>query len=184
MVKLPRHFFIITSCCILIWLGLFIDRLFLFQSSENVAKFAAKLEFVVNILILISAFKIYRHMEDKMIWRWFTVSNVALFFTNSTWYLMVYLNKYEANHGGVIHFIAFLVPFFVWISSTVYWLLRVLQGYILNIGDWIVTLSIMAIITILIIFLLILSINYAVVFSMLTISQVASFIILLNSSSE
>ena len=56
--KIPGYFPYLLGFCLLIWLGLLMDRVFGFQEPFVISKFIAQIEFIVHFFILIASFKI------------------------------------------------------------------------------------------------------------------------------
>lgn len=173
-----RGFVSLVTFCLIAWLCLFVDRLFLFHDIDKIILLVAKLVYIPHFFIVLVAIKIYKNANEKNknILFWFALANIGLLLNDMSWYFVTYF-YFNITHISFLPFLLNLIPFFTWVVAITIFAYKILNQHVLQIKSRVKTLSTLAIINLAIIGLFLFSIDYAsAVFSLTNISQIFTFI--------
>ena len=179
--KTPKYFPYLVACGLLIWLGLFVDRVFLLQTPAIINKIAVNLELAVHVIVLWAVFKIYH--RSKMAFRyallWLFVVNVCVFLADVYWDVVMLWHMSNLPNTLERNFLPALFGMLIWVGPTMFVLTKILIQYILRRQNMIKIVLVFFMINVIVMLLFLSSIHYAdTMFSLDTVSQIIIFFLL------
>lgn len=148
-------------------------------SANQTMLLAAKIEFLVHLFSMFFIFPIYFKSDppDKSILKWLVLTNIFLFTNDLAYYVSVYLSDKYMLSASLFTFLLGYIPYLIWISSIIIFLISLLKKHILNLFDFYKALPIFLSINVLITFLFFSSVNSSFqFFSWENISHILSFL--------
>lgn len=184
--KKSNYFIYMASLCLILWGVLFLNRVFLWQNSGVISRFASQADILINFLTLISTFKIYKKMntENRNILIWLVGVNVMLGISDVSWYSTIYLNNLYPVHPKSIQFLVNIVTVYIWDIFSIVFLFTLLNKYILQIKFQIKMLFLFGLIDTIIIFIFLLCMHsmgeYFTPLNMIQVSTLVIYVIVFN----
>lgn len=135
--KKQNYFMYGAGICLILWVLLFLDRIFLWQGHNATSRLVAQMEIVVNLIILVPTYQLLKKLneESKKIFLLIFITNIGIATSDVLWYGSTYLSV-NSFHEKLVPFIADLVPFYIWTTSLIIFLWKVLNKFVFHNKSW------------------------------------------------
>lgn len=168
----------VAPTCLLFWTILLFMQVFHIRSANDISRFAAQIEFVIHIFLLITVFKIYNNAHKNKTMMWLVLALIFLFINDLSFYAVTYFKNTLSISVPLVPFLLDLIPFSFWVISITVFFSTILRKAIPDRKFYLKMLLPLIVMDFIIISLFLSAIHYAFnILSAETISQASTFIV-------